>query len=170
MQNKIVQALQATIAEGANSIEVYKLIWHYITEIAPEPTNFKEFRALYAFMPVAFYQNHIGSCETEAAFVIVYRAGFIEYHPKRKEFFMIIDRSDYASENIATMEQRLWDDFSKIELPGMTEELIEADLHQRAKFLLDLLGEDCSLDEVKLTDHPKFMPQIEYLLRQFNNG
>lgn len=121
----------------------------------------------------AKYNEEFGEGIVESEIVYVYSDSMcIEVEKvdmtKPKIYSLSLGNNTYTSQDLHLLERRLWDDFAKYEI-GLSKDEIEADLHIRALELLEQLGqEDCSLDEVQLSDlddHEQL--EVEYLLKQF---
>ena len=91
---------------------------------------------------------------------------YLMLNEKTGYYELNLERSFYASQDIYELECILWD-WYKYEL-GLTRDEIEDDLHSRARVLLGLMDEDCSLDEVNMDKKPKDIKnKVSYLLKEF---
>lgn len=136
------------------------------------PKSLSEFRKSLRIM-----HRNVWESETKALFTsespdflwaYVYDTwNWIEYNPKSQMFHMLLGRADYMLHDLDRAEEILWDKYVKHETEGITDDHIFDDLQQRAKNILDEIGEECSLDEVDLRKHPRTRHRIEYLLKQF---
>lgn len=119
--------------------------------------------------PKSFEKNYGDVMEDNVREVFMF-GGFYVEGLKDKKYHLIIGRDSYLSENLREMITILWDDFAKWEL-GLTSKEAYYDLDIRAKFLLDQLGYECSLDEVELEKlNPEQQKKVNYLLRQFDEA
>lgn len=136
------------------------------------PKSLSEFRDSLRIMPRSHWESQTKALFTSESpdflWAYVYDPwNWIEYNPKSQMFHMLLGRSDYMLHDLDRAEEILWDEHVKHETDGITDDHIFDDLQQRAKDLLNEIGEKCSLDEVDLRKHRRTRHRIEYLLKQF---
>lgn len=86
-------------------------------------------------------------------------------------FYMMIERSDYYTDNLFDLAEILWDTFLKDEF-RVTESDFENDLHERIRNFMDkeFPGICCSLDEIDLDRfNEKQIKKREYYMKLFDN-
>jgi hypothetical protein len=83
-------------------------------------------------------------------------------------YYVLVGRGEKEFYNLADAEAYVFDN-TKYDIGELEPEQVEADLHARAKELLDEMGFECSLCEVPrdiLND--KYLDKVNYLSNQFD--
>jgi hypothetical protein len=99
---------------------------------------------------------------------VVYDHGI--YIEKKNDLYLTIIYKDvlieWEQQGLEELEEHLWDEV-KVEIYELEEDEILNDLHERARYYIESVGETCSLDEIS-KDLPKSVKKrIDYLLNQF---